>query len=268
MRNFGVIATLIAGAPLMLQACAAPDFDVPKNSHGPTAFSIAQRITCELMNLVKDHSDPKDNYIHKKELLSGNYKVAVTMTLDVEDTGELAPTLAYTQSALFGLDAGFKASQTRTQEFSEDLLFSFQQMHQQWRINPRFGDCPDHNTLLAGDLGLKTLVDLGFSTPNRDTSAGQKDGEFGGYVNFEVVQNVNAFGPTWTLTHFKGPGGLATLGRTNTDKLTFGFAPQPDESHPPKTSAGKATNAKNQLEKVKLNSIDQLLTKLNLATQK
>lgn len=49
-------------------------------------------------------------------------------------------------------------------------------------------------------------------------------GAFGGYVNFVITKNLNSVGPTWTLTHFKGPGSLAGVAEVNTDKLTFAFA--------------------------------------------
>jgi len=265
MEYSRITLAFAAGTTLLLQSCASPGFDVPKNKHGPTAYNVVARVTCELVELIEDHANPEDDYRYKPQLLAGNYKVAATMTLDVADNGELAPALTYTATKMFGLDAGFKLSKTRTNEFSKDLLFSMRDLHTQWKYNHHIADCPEHNTLLAGDLGIRTLVDLGFSTPNGDTST--EHPAFGGYVSFAVVQNVNAFGPTWSLTHFKESKGFAELGRTNTDKLTFGFAQQlpPAGKKAAGKTGGKATNAEDERDKVKLNSLDSLLTKLNSA---
>jgi hypothetical protein len=81
-------------------------------------------------------------------------------------------------------------------------------------------------TNLAGELGLKRTVELAFTAPHMDWTAKLADngtGSFGGYVSFVVTKDVNA-GPTWKLTHFIGPGNLASLSEINTDKLTFAFA--------------------------------------------
>ena len=46
---------------------------------------------------------------------------------------------------------------------------------------------------------------------------------FGGSVQFLVTKSVSALGPTWSLVHFKGPGGI-NLSEINTDKMTLAFA--------------------------------------------
>ena len=51
---------------------------------------------------------------------------------------------------------------------------------------------------------------------------------FGGSIQFLVTKNVNAVGPTWTLVHFKGPGGLLSASQVNTDKITLAFAQGPN----------------------------------------
>jgi hypothetical protein len=49
-------------------------------------------------------------------------------------------------------------------------------------------------------------------------------GAFGTSLQFVLTYNVNATGPTWTLSTFKGPGKLLTLQRADTHRLTISFA--------------------------------------------
>jgi hypothetical protein len=247
-----------------LQGCTSTSgFDLPEDSHGPTVQNIVDRVRCELTQMVADYPERERNYPWKEKLLKGNYKVAATMTLDVTDAGELAPSLKFLPTETFSFGAGFKLSETRTQDFNEDLVFSLRELRDAWKTNPSLADCPDRKTLLAGDLGLRTTVDIAFSGSNRDTSPDPKSGEFGGYVNFSLERNVNGIGPIWSLVHFNGPGGFAKFGRTNTDKLTFAFAKEAEATN----RTGTAPRAKQALEGIKLNSIDQLLTKMNLSPQ-
>ena len=55
---------------------------------------------------------------------------------------------------------------------------------------------------------------------------------FGGTIQFLVTKNVNAVGPTWSLVHFKGPGGFGGLSQVNTDKITLSFAKGPNIGKP------------------------------------
>jgi hypothetical protein len=67
-------------------------------------------------------------------------------------------------------------------------------------------------------------------------------GAFGGAVKFVVTKGVSAAGPTWTLTHFKGPGGLGSFSRLNTDSLTIAFAKHTASG----SGAGKKTTSGNE----------------------
>lgn len=81
---------------------------------------------------------------------------------------------------------------------------------------------------LPGNLGIKESAELAFTAPDRNLNtklSNNTSGQFGGYVSFVVTKNINSLGPTWSLTLFKGPGNMATVGMANTDKITFGFAP-------------------------------------------
>jgi hypothetical protein len=63
---------------------------------------------------------------------------------------------------------------------------------------------------------------------NRPCSASTAIEAFGGVITFLVTKNISGFGPTWTTTRWKGPGGLIGLSKVNTDKLTLAFAQGPN----------------------------------------
>jgi hypothetical protein len=232
MRPSRRAATFAAALPVILAGCAGivPTYDIPRDSTGaPTVSSIVRRVTCELANLVAPGAS------HEFELLTGQYDVAVQLDLTVNDTGGLAPSVSYLNGP-FTFGAAAKLEQSREQFFSEKLFFSLLDLRDQvedseiayreGRINSKITDCAEYaDTNLAGDLGIRQAVDLALGSNYLQTTAKASDqGAFGGYINFLVTKNVNAVGPTWTLTHFTGPGGLGSLSEVNTDKLTFAFA--------------------------------------------
>ena len=104
------------------------------------------------------------------------------------------------------------------------------ELHNEWKEDRSTGLCPEGVTYdLAGELGIKELVDLGFSAPGLMVDNPFKSGGvFGGSIEFGLTRNVNSAGPTWTLTNFRGPGNLGRLERKNTNKLTIAFARGPD----------------------------------------
>ncbi|WP_439407951.1 hypothetical protein ACNJX9_04525 [Bradyrhizobium sp. DASA03076] len=227
------VATFVAALPIILPGCAGivPSYDIPRDPHSgaPTVSSIVRRVTCELANLIAPGAP------HEFELLTGQYDVAVQLDLTVNDTGGLAPSASYLNGP-FTFSAGAKLEQSREQFFSEKLFFSLLDLrdevedneieYREGKVNSKITDCASYaDTNLAGDLGIRQAVDLALGSNYLKTTAKASDqGAFGGYINFIVTKNVNAVGPTWTLTHFTGPGGLGSLSEVNTDKLTFAFA--------------------------------------------
>ena len=200
----------ILASSLSLAACASvvPRFDVPYDEHGvPTAQTIVHQITCELAQLIEG-SAPLG-----KALLEGDIEVAFQLNLTVNDTGGLSPTFTYT-NGVFSFGAGAGLSRSREQNFTEKLYFSLRDLQlEQIEAKKRGLDltqCWQTDTNLSGDLGLRTAVQLAFSTPHLrwETKLSGTEGAFGGYVDFVVTKNLNSVGPTWTLTHFKGPGVL------------------------------------------------------------
>jgi hypothetical protein len=89
-------------------------------------------------------------------------------------------------------------------------------------------DCPPPDTNLSGTLGISDFVAMAAQSEGLDTS----NKVFGGTIQFLVTKNVNSVGPTWTLVHFKGPGGLLNFSQVNTDKITPAFAQGPHVGTP------------------------------------
>jgi hypothetical protein len=210
---------------LAVGGCAGivPNFDIPVNNAGtPTIKSISDRVKCELVDLIE-----KPGAISTLLLIS-DIQVALQLNLTVNDTGGLSPTLSYINGP-FAFGLGGTLSQSREQNFTEKFFYSLKDLQKEAQLarkaNIDLAVCGPTDTNLAGELGLRRTVELAFTAQHVAQDAKlSDDGIFGGYVNFVVTKNVNA-GPTWTLTHFTGPGSnLGTFSEVNTDKLTFAFA--------------------------------------------
>jgi hypothetical protein len=229
-RAKAAILALLIGT--LLTSCSNIDrFDVPKNpvTGTPTLRSIVARIKCELAEMAAD------DYKYKAFMDAGDFVVAIQLSLTVNDDGSLAPSFTYT-NGLFSFNAGAKLGAQREQNFTEQLIWSIKDIRTEMILaqeaSRKLGrevdsfHCPNVDTNLAGEIGLVKSAEMAFTSEglNLNTKLSGSSGAFGGYVNFVITKNLNAVGPTWTLTHFKGPGGLLGLSEVNTDKLTFAFA--------------------------------------------
>jgi len=218
----------------MCGGCAVPSFDVPADRAGqPNVETITQRVECELRDMVRDDRPNDATTFHRLFLLNGDYDVEIVLSLEVNETGGLAPSLSYINplhaatSFMFGGTATL--SESRDHNFTENIQLSARTIFTEWKSGANRHDCPAADTNLAGDLGIRNYVAMAALTPNLDamqTISGK--GVFGGSMQFLVTKNLSAVGPTWSLVHFKGPGGLASLGRVNTDKMTLAFAQGPN----------------------------------------
>ena len=227
-----------------LAGCAVPHYDVPYNRVGqPTVKSIIQRIECELRDMVRDDFE-EPAALHRNFLLNQDFDVLVSMSIEVNDTGGLNPTLSY-MTALspltsFAFSGSGTLSKSRDHTFTENVQFSIRDIYLDWytwRLAKLAGvenpedlgltphDCPPIDTNLSGTLGISDFVAMAAPSEGLTTDA---EKVFGGTVQFLVTKNVSSVGPTWTLVHFKGPGGLLNLSQVNTDKITLAFAQGPN----------------------------------------
>ena len=215
-----------------LAGCGVEAFDIPRDSGGaPSVLMIVKRVRCELMQLIDDNARTQT------ELLGNNYHVGLQLNLTVNSSGELAPSFNFPQTSALSLNFGVKLARSHEQNFVLNLYYSLPELRQKLLTSREvarkaghpnaYEQCPEPPTWnLTGSLGIKESVELAFTSPDRaEKKLDGTGGEFGGYVSFVVTKNINSAGPTWTLTHFKGPGNLGGLSAVNTDKITFGFAP-------------------------------------------
>jgi len=147
------------------------------------------------------------------------------LSLDVNDTGGLAPSLNFPYGN-FAFNVGANLNQSREDSLNINLTYSMRDLAHRWDQDRNLSTCPEIDTNLAGNLGLKRIVTSALETPDMVEKAdlSPTGGEFSGLVNFTLTRSLNSTGPTWTLTHFVGPGNLASVSRVNNDKLSFGFA--------------------------------------------
>jgi len=239
LRLIGALSTLLACA-----GCGVPRYDVPYTKSGqPTVRSIVQRIQCEIRDMVRDDTNDPVSF-HRKFLLNQDFEVLVSMSIEVNETGGLAPSLTYMNPvASFTFGGNATLSESRDHTFTENVQFSAREIYLDWytwRLAKLAGfdpeaegltahDCPPADTQLAGTLGISDFVAMASGSEGLTTSA---DKVFGGTIQFIVTKNVNTVGPTWTLVHFKGPGGLLSASQVNTDKITLAFAQGPNVGKP------------------------------------
>jgi hypothetical protein len=226
----------------LLYGCAQfpPRFDVPTDKRNvPSTASIVERITCELVDMVRDDG-PKRSDISPL-LIAYDYQVAMLLSLDVNDTGSIAPSFNFPHGT-FATNFGLTLSQSRQDTLSINLTYSMRDLARRYLSEPELRECPSMDTNLAGNLGLRRTVTAALETPGLNTNPANlspTSGEFSGSVNFVVTKSIDQAGPTWTLENFKGPGNLGSLSSVNTDKLSFAFAtgPQMGTKFDPKAKA-------------------------------
>jgi hypothetical protein len=267
----GLLSCVFALSACLCSGCGVPHFDVPTDSAGqPTVQTIVNRVQCELRDMVRDDGGNTDvTAFHRLFLLDGDYDVEVSLSLEVNDTGGLAPSLSYmhpfTAATSFMFSGGGTLSESRDHNFTENMQFSVRQIYVDWKTHANPHDCPPADTNLSGTLGIKDFVAMAALSQNLDqTQTLSSKGVFGGYIQFLVTKNISSIGPTWTLVNFKGPGALGSLSEVNTDKLTLAFAQGPNAGKPMRVSITRPINpyAYSLLQQLLTSSINSQLNML------
>jgi hypothetical protein len=199
-------------------------------------------------------------------LLNNDYDLVAALSLDVTNTGGLAPSLSYlnalTPATTFALSGTGTFSEAREHNFTENIQLSFRKIYMDWKQHHDYHQCPEAHTNLAGDLGIRDFVALAARSPHVNQTLTPAQGSvFGGIVQFLVTKQVNSFGPTWTLVHFVGPGSV-NLSQVNTDKITFSFARGPNVGKPLTAVANPSNPYANAFLQQQL--LGQISTQLNI----
>jgi hypothetical protein len=186
----------------MCGGCAVPMYDVPYSTTGqPTVRTIVARIQCELRDMVRDDRPNDPTTFHRRFLLNNDYEVEVALSLEVNNTGGLAPTMSYmnplTAATSFAFGGTATLSESRDHNFTENLQFSIRDIYEDWKNGVDAHECPPADTELAGTLGISDFVAMAAVSANLDQTVGlTSKGVFGGYIQFLVTKSITAFGPT------------------------------------------------------------------------
>lgn len=252
-----------------LGGCSSmPAFEAPLSKEGyPTVGHVIKKIECEIAQArdAPENTNPKfiyylNNTLNLKDF--SQWAASVTLSLTISDTEGLSPTgglaLAYLDPLkLAGTSFSFGGNallyQQRQRIFTQTYTINIASLS--IRTCDYFnGKVPDIN--LAGDLGLKDQIDMGLHAFHRDNTSDYSPTDtankgatdtFGATVSFDVFKGMTSVGPTWTLVHFKGPGGGLGYQRDDLDKIAITFAPvaysTPKKGMSPEIAGLSATHA-------------------------
>jgi hypothetical protein len=216
---------------------------------------IVEVIRCELREVVQAHPELKE------------YIVAAALTLRVDDNAGLLPSLSFIDpykisgtNFTFGINA--QLSGTRQRIFTQTVQFDMREVASHPAcISPSQGQAgfQVNGVNLLGNLGLEEIAGMGLSVKEQNgvkfldpaqpagASNALKYPPFGSTVQFTLTKSLGV-GPTWTLTHFKGPSGttgssggtsvggapgLVSGARTDTHLLLITFGPPKKQGRAP-----------------------------------
>lgn len=213
---------------LSLAGCSTvvPSFDLPTDHRGvPSTRSITQRIRCELLDLIRNDIPLDLQYEHRPDLLIYDYEVAMLIGLDVKNDGGVSPSLSFPNPG-FSFGASGSLKQSRQDTLTITVEYSMRDLAARFSAGEVSADCPQVDTSLAGDLGIRRSVSAALETLDlkQVTEASPKSGEFAGTIVYSNTRSIDQLGPTFTVPNFSGPGGLLSASNVNTNTLSFGFA--------------------------------------------
>ena len=168
------------------------------NTPLPTSNTIVAKIDCELLAMVRDDRPDDRATFHRLFLLAGDYDVAISLSLLVNDAGGLAPSPSYFEAVDVRIAPDTKTALEQVfHNFTQELQRSFRSIYLDWKA---FGtdSCP--GATLPGALQFKESVNLAALTPGG--LSGNSVGPFGGSVSFVIAPSQATSAPIWTLVQF------------------------------------------------------------------
>jgi uncharacterized membrane protein YgcG len=236
----------------------------------PTVADLITHIQCEIWTIKNAADTPADSDAKAKlgRLTQYEYVAFATLTVDVTNLEGTSPSLSFITPYLTPMtnltkSIGGQYSGTQHRNITESFTIS---IYDDQSGATKCADYSNKGHYLYGDLELGTVIRAGlrnvdvadfvFGRPkNTDNTKLSSIAApvFGSTVDFTIVYGINNVGPTWTITHFKGPGGggggggagggasgaggagggsggggsqgLLTLTHTEKDTLVISFAP-------------------------------------------
>jgi hypothetical protein len=224
---------------LICSGCAVPHYDVPVDKAGqPTVASIVARVQCEIRDMVRDDRLNDPITYNRNFLLDGDYDVEVSLSLEVNDSGGLTPSVSYVTplaaaATTLTISGSGNLNESRDHNFTENIQLSTRKIFSDWKTGFDSHDCPVvADTYLAGNLGISDMVAMANSSADLDETKKLDAGVFGGSIQFVVTKKLSATGPAWALVRFTNISALAELSEVNTDKITLAFALGPNVGKP------------------------------------
>jgi len=235
------LAAIGVAVSFVLTGCSGvPDFD---KSEEVTINHIVDQIECELYYATQL---PKAG----RQLVAENWVASADLTLQVNDSGQLTPSILYTDPlskvASFTFNGAALLSKTRERTFNESIDVPLNKLSKSDGASCQRLAARGHPYDSQGNnLGLEEIVRMAFRSirndpdlfidESSDTSqpatvgagnGGSKNTTgFSTTIEFTITKNLNAVGPTWIYTKFKGPGPLGEIERADEQTIMIAFSP-------------------------------------------
>ncbi len=215
MRS-SLVGALGVAAGLGLSGCAGmPDYQLGiQDSNKDPATPLFAHLICEIAASG-----------HFAELQRDHVQVTVALTLTVDDSGGIAPSLSFIHPAHITPRSetdivGGEVTKARKRTLTRNVHFDVAD------VDPKASCAADTNAKVLGSFHVGTLIDSQMAAPALPgVTVADKDALFGTTVQFALKLSLNG-GPTWVRVHFKGPGdkGIFNTSRTDTSSLVIAFA--------------------------------------------
>jgi hypothetical protein len=141
MKSNSVAYGAALGSALLCAGCGVPMYDVPYVNHNqPSAYTIVQRLQCEIRDMVRDDQPDNPASYHRHWLLAGDFDVQVALSLEVNDSGGLAPSVSFMGNvngfmhpSTYTLGTTGNLSEGRDHTFNENIQLSVREIYLEWK---------------------------------------------------------------------------------------------------------------------------------------
>ncbi len=222
-----------------------PHFDYEHTDVTPR--HVIDAIECELAAVDRSYfwsTPPKTPSLsHTKN----NWVAVAELTLQVDEQMTLTPAGTQSSTVLAAatrvFDWGAKLDTTSQRVYNETIVFDIKQKPVaaagKQAISPQMPLVETKPDACAADYRKRSLTaGLGLAEVSRlasesaqgggrvgaDNSISKSKAAYGTSVQFVITANINGVGPTWNMSHFKGPGKMFLAQRMDTHKIIISFA--------------------------------------------
>ena len=246
---------VLACVALLLGACATPPALTGIGARAPESpgelppvGAVIRHIECEIaeaMNKVDDDD--------VKKFLKYDWVVYATLTIDEQQNEGLTPNLSFIHplsaaSTNFTAVANGEVTGQQHRNFSQSFALDLDPGSVANTLQSGCKGNAEDKSGISGDLGIRQIIvegarhrdagdyqfpivgDESNLTQQQKDAIGSITGElrptFASTIDFTLVYGITGLGPTWSITHFAGPGnsGMLNWTRQSKDTLVLSFA--------------------------------------------